>query len=298
MTDAAVDLQDWARSWLGFVLGLDRPLTPVLVQDGGWVDLLEAEVPHRLATLGGSPDGTHAVVWRQPLEQRDAVWIDAVQVSDGRVLARATMAQQVHVDPTTGYGTAVAAPVEIPRERSGHSATAWLAAAGIGVVVGLLAVLGIVVVTDRSTGIPVGPSTAPTSPASSAPTPPPATPAAQLLRQQADDAPAVEALVGKWVPQVSAKSVGLVVDGVTFDEQRILADFQTIAARYPDAVLLRSEDFTSFRSPDFWVTVVPQTFAAAADANAWCDREGFAADDCFAKRLSHTEGPTGNSVPR
>ena len=36
MTGTAVDLQGWARSWLEFVLGLDRPLSPVLVQDGEW----------------------------------------------------------------------------------------------------------------------------------------------------------------------------------------------------------------------------------------------------------------------
>ncbi|MGE3286279.1 MAG: hypothetical protein AB7J32_09275 [Pseudonocardia sp.] len=294
MTGAAVDLQGWARSWLEYVLGLDRPLTPVLVQDGEWVDLLDAEVPHRLATLGGNPDGTHAVVWRRPLQQRDALWIEAAQVSGGRVLAQVTVAQPVQVDPTTGYGVAVAAPVEISRTRTGHSATAWLAAAGIGVVVGLMAVLGLVVLTDRS-GVPVGqPPTSTPTPSSTAP----ATPGVQLAAQQAGDAATVETLLGKWVPQVSAKSVGLVVDGITFDEQRILADFQATAARYPDAVLVRSEDFTSFRSPGFWVTLVPVTFDTAGGANAWCEQERFAADDCFAKRLSRTEGPEGNSLPR
>ncbi|MGE0295576.1 hypothetical protein [Pseudonocardia sp.] len=294
MTGAAVDLQGWARSWLEFVLGLDRPLSPVLVQDGEWVDLLDAEVPHRLATLGGSPDGTHAVVWRRPLQQRDALWIEAAQVSGGRVLAQVTVAQPVQVDPTTGHGVAVAAPVEIARKRTGHSATAWLAAAGIGVVVGLMAVLGLVVLTDR-TGVPSGQPPAGTPTAT--PTVP-ATPAAQLQAQQAGDAATAETLIGKWVPQVSAKSVGLVVDGVTFDEQRILADFQATAARYPDAVLVRSQDFTSFRSPGFWVTLVPVTFDTADGANAWCEQERFAADDCFAKRLSRTEGPDGNSLPR
>lgn len=283
------ELQGWARTWLGFVLDLDRPLTPLLVQDGDWAELPGHEVAHRLAALPHLPDGTHAVVWVQQWEGRDALWIDAVQLRQGRVLARAKVAQPVQVDPATGHGVAAGAPAEVGRR--GHSAKAWVAAATVGVVVGLVAVLGLMLATGR-TGVPVG-----QPPTPSATTPPP-TPAAALEAQRADDAATVETLVGQWVPQVSAKSVGLVVDGVTFDEQRILADYQALAQRYPDAVLLRSADYTSFRAAGFWVTVVPRTFPSAADANAWCDGEGFASEDCFAKRLSRTEGPEGNSAPR
>ena len=62
--------------------------------------------------------------------------------------------------------------------------------------------------------------------------------------------------------------------------------------------LTRSERFTSFRARDYWVTLAAKPFDSAEAANAWCVAEGLAPDDCFAKRLSHTEGPSGNTRPR
>ncbi|MCE6998025.1 zinc ribbon domain-containing protein [Saccharothrix sp. S26] len=114
----------------------------------------------------------------------------------------------------------------------------------------------------------------------------------------ATDRAAVEALVGRWVPQLSSKRLGLVVDGVPFTHEDIWRDFQLTAARYPNALLLSSADFVSFDSGDFWVTVVPYTYATGAEANAWCDRERIGPDDCFAKRLSHTGTSDGTTLPR
>jgi hypothetical protein len=120
----------------------------------------------------------------------------------------------------------------------------------------------------------------------------------QLDAQVAADRPAVEALVDRWVPQLSSKRVGLVVHGVRFAHEDIWRDFQLTEARYPTALLLSSADFVSFDSGDFWVTVVPYTHATGAEANAWCDRELIGPDDCFAKRLSHTGTSDGTTVPR
>jgi hypothetical protein len=33
-------------------------------------------------------------------------------------------------------------------------------------------------------------------------------------------------------------------------------------------------------------------------ANSWCDRQGFGADDCFAKRLARSGGSEGTAVHR
>jgi len=71
-----------------------------------------------------------------------------------------------------------------------------------------------------------------------------------------------------------------------------------MAGHYADLFMVSSNDYSSFRYSGYYVTLIPRTFATAAGANAWCDSEGFAIGDCFAKRLSHTAGPDGNTVER
>jgi serine/threonine-protein kinase len=122
---------------------------------------------------------------------------------------------------------------------------------------------------------------------------------ADLLRRQLDgDAARVESLVGKWVPQLSSKREGDVVDGTRFDAAAVWADFQSWQQKVPSSVLTRSERFTSFRGKDYWVTLAAEPFGTAEAANAWCVTQQLAPSDCFAKRLSHTDGPGGNTRPR
>ena len=104
--------------------------------------------------------------------------------------------------------------------------------------------------------------------------------------------------MGSWVPQISSKAVGTVVDGRTFDEAAIVAEIEAAKARYPQAVVVRSDDYTSFRRPGFWVTLVAAPSSGPDGVNSWCDASGLGRDDCFAKRLSHSDGPAGNTVPR
>ncbi len=132
-----------------------------------------------------------------------------------------------------------------------------------------------------------------------APPAPVAVPAGSALRRRhAADRAAVDGLVGSWVPQISSKASGLVVRGVTYDDARIWSEFQRARATYPDVVLVRSAEFRSFQLRGHWVTVVGRPYASAAGANAWCARQGFGRQDCFAKRLSRTSGPSANTVLR
>lgn len=123
-------------------------------------------------------------------------------------------------------------------------------------------------------------------------------PSQALAAQRAGDAPLAESMVGSWVPQLSAKNVGLVADGRTYDAAAIWADHQGLRAARPSAFLVWSGDYTSFRSPDYWVTLVAQPFATADQAIGWCTAQGFAPTQCLAKRLSHTGGPQGNTAQR
>jgi hypothetical protein len=146
-------------------------------------------------------------------------------------------------------------------------------------------------VTESTTQDPTTPS----------PQPVPADPATALdelnLQVEADRAD-VEVLVDQWVPQLSAKRPGLVANGITYDYDEILADFRATQARYPDALLLYSGEYSSFKYGDFWITVMPLPHSDGPAANSWCDGQGIGPDDCYAKMISHTVNYDGATVLR
>jgi hypothetical protein len=123
----------------------------------------------------------------------------------------------------------------------------------------------------------------------------PADPGQALRTQQQADAAAVEGLVDRWVPQLSAKKAGMTVGGRTYDDAAVLADHRELRGTHPDAVLAWSGDWSSFRGQDFWITVINRPFPSAEAANAWCAQAGIGSDDCYAKRLSRTGGYAENT---
>lgn len=112
----------------------------------------------------------------------------------------------------------------------------------------------------------------------------------ELNLQVTEAASEVAGLVGAWVPQVSSKCVGVSVDigpdwvpdGVddTADVtlQQILAFHVSLHNRFNAVTLLPTQaglprdQATSgpCASSTTWMSAVPQRFASAADANAWC----------------------------
>jgi len=140
-----------------------------------------------------------------------------------------------------------------------------------------------------SSPAPTYSSPAPTDPSSAK---------AELDRLVAADRATVESLVGQWVPQLSAKRPGLVANGITYDYVTILADYRANQARYPDAKLLFSGEYTSFKFADFWITIVPQPYSDGPSANTWCDAAAIPPDDCYAKMISHSQGYDGATLLR
>jgi hypothetical protein len=119
------------------------------------------------------------------------------------------------------------------------------------------------------------------------------------LEHEADgDRQQVEALVGSWVPQLSSKTVGLEADGITYGYSEILDHFNWLKARYPQALLLRSDGYASFEMSGYWIIVMPVTYTSGAEANSWCDYEGIDPDNCFAKLLRHTGEASGTTLFR
>lgn len=124
----------------------------------------------------------------------------------------------------------------------------------------------------------------------------PATPAEQLETHVTDGTRiAEEQLTDQWVVQLSAKKPGLEANERTWDEEAILEEFEENQRRHPEAVLLWSGDWSSFRLADFWVTVLAEPYDDPDEALATCTNLGLDRDNCFAKKLSKSEGPDGTT---
>lgn len=120
----------------------------------------------------------------------------------------------------------------------------------------------------------------------------------QLTQQIALDLPQVRSqLAETWVPQLSSKQPGLVVEGVSYGYTDILNDHLVLRSTY-SARLVWSGDWSSFREGDFYITVAAVSFSTPEEANAWCDRQAIDSDNCFAKLLSTIAGPNGSTVNR
>ncbi|MEV4054290.1 hypothetical protein AB0J55_24105 [Amycolatopsis sp. NPDC049688] len=199
-------------------------------------------------------------------------------------------------------------PVTRPASRSGVVAKV---SAGVAVVVALVIGLNAMAKTGTTTppggggGVlsPASPeqvtSSAPGTPVSGTPVDSPSTDPGLALQQQAEsDAADVEALAGRWVPQLSSKAVGTRDNGTVYDNASILEHYRTLKNTYPGVLLLRSDSFSTFKRKGFWVVVVPEPAGTGPAANSWCDGHGIDADNCFAKLLSHTAGPEGATLNR
>ncbi|MDD7941989.1 hypothetical protein PHK61_26590 [Actinomycetospora lutea] len=112
------------------------------------------------------------------------------------------------------------------------------------------------------------------------------------------DRNAMEGFDGMWVPQLSSKKSGTVDNGTVYDASSIYRHYESLVSGETNVRMLWSGDWSVYRESDYWVVVAGEGFATAAGANAWCDARGFPADDCFAKRLSHTAGPAGSTELR
>lgn len=104
-------------------------------------------------------------------------------------------------------------------------------------------------------------------------------------------------LIGKWVPQISSKKVGMEADGQVWDEDAIYEEHQELANEYgaSQVLLLKSEDYASYRQPGYYVTVIDSSYDDPDDALQWCRFYSLDADHCYAKQINTTGGPDGTT---
>jgi len=119
----------------------------------------------------------------------------------------------------------------------------------------------------------------------------------QQLRQIANgDRPFVSVrLADRWVPQLSAKRLGVVDQGIVWDNATTLREHLQLRERY-HARLLWSGEWSTFSTSNFWVTVAGITFPTSAGTLAWCTSQGFDRDHCFAKIVSTTHPVEGSTA--
>lgn len=113
-----------------------------------------------------------------------------------------------------------------------------------------------------------------------------------------DDKVVVEQnLIGKWVPQIASKKVGMEADGKVWDADAIYEEHQELANEYgtSQVLLLKSEDYASYRQPGYYVTVIDSSYDNPDDALQWCTFHSLDADHCYAKQINTTGGPDGTT---
>lgn len=115
-----------------------------------------------------------------------------------------------------------------------------------------------------------------------------ADPSVQLQQLVAGDRPTADTLVGKFVVQLSAKKLGLVVNGLTFGPAEIRDDHLKLRSAY-GAILVDAGafQFTAGGQPmtGWYLTIVPTAFPTKAAADQWCTSHGLPAGDCFSRQF-------------
>lgn len=130
---------------------------------------------------------------------------------------------------------------------------------------------------------------APTTTAPVVTTPDPAAEAlVQLVARVEEDRALADSLVGTFVPQLSAKFVGLEIDGVVFGPVEVLNDHETLRAAFGAIIVdAGAYQFTTAGGPmtGWFLTIVPTPFATKDEASAWCIDQGLGVDLCFGREF-------------
>ena len=136
-------------------------------------------------------------------------------------------------------------------------------------------------------------TTAPPTTTARPPAPPaPSVPRTSLslpqLRAQADiDSAAVSAWAkNQWFPQLSSKQPGTVDDGIRWDYDSIWLEHLRLRQQYGAVLLWSGDSPTTFKKPDYWVTVAwYYAFPDADGARAWCQNHGRDSDHCYPTQI-------------
>jgi hypothetical protein len=98
------------------------------------------------------------------------------------------------------------------------------------------------------------------------------------VQQQANtDKSAVDAMGGRWVPQLSSKQPGTHDDGIVYDDNSIWQEHTELRHKYGAYLMWVG---------GYWITIADTSYFERASAQAWCDRAGRDADHCFPRLIA------------
>ncbi|MBV9721111.1 MAG: protein kinase [Mycobacterium sp.] len=198
----------------------------------------------------------------------------------------------------------VASSAPLPSQ-PGSASKIWAGVALAAVVIAAVVVVTVVRALHNNATRSSAPAATPTTETVSAPSPasppstntPPLDPTQQLQAIKNQDAPAINQVVGQWIPQLSSKHATEPwtydsEDNLTYEPAQILAEHQQLSQQF-GAKLLWSGDWTTYDNSDYWVTVVPTTYPDSDSVLNWCRSVGRDPDHCSAQIVSTTLSPDG-----
>ncbi len=198
-----------------------------------------------------------------------------------------------------------------PNQYSSPAGLIWGVVALVAVIVVGLVVASVVLAhrnnppssTASATSTTESASYAPSTTTTDTPAPDPEAAALQQLQQlAAADRDFVRAqLADHWIPQLSSKHstepwTTDPEDGMEYHSQQTLQEHQRLRQQY-GARLLWSGDWSTYDHPDYWVTVVPETFSDGQSVLSWCSSQNRDVDHCSAEMVSTTLGSEGTHFP-
>ncbi|WP_156798072.1 hypothetical protein [Brevibacterium mcbrellneri] len=233
----------------------------------------------------------------QPAQQRQVIQPsqNSAQQPSPQSLQHNQAHSQLHGQPTQ------ATPPPAPRK---SKSSMWLSAMAAIAVVALLITVGVVLLGPNKGVEPTPPQGKPATKSDDAPSSPDEPEStneqakSELETIVSDSKSELSALEEKWVVQLSAKQPNDNAGDEEWDYSKILKEYQDNEKTYGTLAMLKSEDWSSFRVKDYWVTVIPTGYDSPEPALKKCEEFKLDRDNCFAKRLSHTKGPDGSTKLR
>ncbi|MFR4237707.1 MAG: zinc-ribbon domain-containing protein [Bifidobacterium pseudocatenulatum] len=111
-----------------------------------------------------------------------------------------------------------------------------------------------------------------------------------LSWQLSRDRSAVSGLYDIPTTQLFSRKYGMEVDGKTQQYRDIYAQYLTLRASWPKAVLAWAADYSYYtrygHEADYYVLLSGEEFGSVADARAWCSDNGFGENDCMAVQIN------------
>ena len=112
----------------------------------------------------------------------------------------------------------------------------------------------------------------------------------QALENQIEhDKSAANGFYTTYTTQLSSKRSGLNAEGKTWTYQDIWEEFLNFKERYPNALLIWSNDYPNYtkKGPSEWyVTLSGESFSSTDAADNWCSANGYDTDHCLPVDLS------------